>query len=43
VRSNGRVLDPAWSVSEVGLEDLVLAYMQQASPGRRNQHLEVHR
>jgi ABC-2 type transport system ATP-binding protein len=42
VRCSGRVLDPAWSVSEVGLEDLVLAYMQQASPGRRNRHLEVH-
>jgi ABC-2 type transport system ATP-binding protein len=42
VRCSGRVLDPAWSVSEVGLEDLVLAYMRQAGPGRRHQHLEVH-
>ena len=36
------VLDPAWTVSEVGLEDLVLAYMKQTrEPGRRNRHLEV--
>jgi ABC-2 type transport system ATP-binding protein len=41
VRSTGPVLDPAWTVSEVGLEDLVLAYMSQAA-GRRN-HLEVQR
>jgi ABC-2 type transport system ATP-binding protein len=41
VRSTGPVLDPAWTVSEVGLEDLVLAYLQQARPGRRDQHLEV--
>ena len=34
----------AWTVSEVGLEDLVLAYMKQ--PSRRNdrgRHLEVQR
>jgi ABC-2 type transport system ATP-binding protein len=44
VCSAGPVLDPAWSVSEVGLEDLVLAYMSQAAngTGRRNHHLEVH-
>jgi hypothetical protein len=36
------VLDPAWTISEVGLEDLVLAYMSQAAaPGRRRRHLEV--
>jgi hypothetical protein len=23
------VLDPAWEVSEVGLEDIILAYMSQ--------------
>jgi ABC-2 type transport system ATP-binding protein len=41
VRTSGRVLDPAWMVSEVGLEDLVLAYMSQAAGrGRRNHHLE---
>jgi ABC-2 type transport system ATP-binding protein len=42
VRSRGPVLDPAWMVSEVGLEDLVLAYMKQAAGrGHRNRHLEV--
>jgi ABC-2 type transport system ATP-binding protein len=44
VRTSGPVLDPAWTVSEVGLEDLVLAYMSQATRrGRRNHHLEVQR
>ena len=33
----GPVLDPAWTVSEVGLEDLVLAYMSQAA-GRAPPH-----
>jgi ABC-2 type transport system ATP-binding protein len=44
VRSRGQVFDPAWTVSEVGLEDLVLAYMKQAGgPARRDnhRHLEV--
>ena len=42
VRTSDKVLDPAWTVSEVGLEDLVLAYMSQAAGrGRRNHHLEV--
>ena len=42
VRTSSPVLDPAWTVSEVGLEDLVLAYMSQAAGrGRRNHHLEV--
>jgi len=42
VRTGGPVLDPAWTVSEVGLEDLVLAYMKQAAGrGHRNRHLEV--
>jgi len=42
VRTGGPVLDPAWTVSEVGLEDLVLAYMSQAAGRkRRNRHLEV--
>lgn len=42
VRSSGPVFDPAWAVSEVGLEDLVLAYMKQTG-GRddRGRHLEV--
>ncbi len=42
VRASGPVLDPAWSISEVGLEDLVLAYMSQAAAaGHRYRHLEV--
>jgi ABC-2 type transport system ATP-binding protein len=46
VRAAGKVLDPAWTVSEVGLEDLVLAYMSQAAGRRRrdrngHRHLEV--
>jgi ABC-2 type transport system ATP-binding protein len=43
VRTSDPVLDPAWSVSELTLEDLVLAYMSQAAggSGRRNHHLEV--
>src|SRR5579871_6277565 len=31
VRTDGPVLDPAWTVSEVGLEDLVIAHMSQAT------------
>jgi ABC-2 type transport system ATP-binding protein len=34
-RTSGPVLDPAWTVSEVALEDLVLAYMSQAAGRRR--------
>ena len=42
VRTGGPVFDPTWTVSEVGLEDLVLAYMKQATGrGHRNRHLEV--
>jgi ABC-2 type transport system ATP-binding protein len=44
VRTSGPVFDLAWTVSEVSLEDLVLAYMKQ--PSRRNdreRHLEVRR
>ena len=44
VRTSGPVLDPAWTISQVGLEDLALAYMSQATGrGRRanHQHLEV--
>ncbi|WP_396455004.1 ABC transporter ATP-binding protein [Actinomadura sp.] len=33
VRSDGPILDPAWTVGQVGLEDLVLAYMT-ATPRR---------
>ena len=42
VRTSGPVLDPTWTVSEVGLEDLVLAYMSTAAgSGSRSRHLEV--
>ena len=43
VRTSGPVLDPAWMVSEVTLEDLVLAYMSQAAGRGRRNHLEVQR
>ena len=39
VRSNEPVLDPSWSVDQIDLEDLILAYMGQArasSPGPNN-------
>jgi ABC-2 type transport system ATP-binding protein len=29
IRLDGPVLDPAWEVSEIGLEDIILAYMAQ--------------
>jgi ABC-2 type transport system ATP-binding protein len=41
VRTSGPVLDPAWTVSGVTMEDLVLAYMSQAGLGRSRRHLEV--
>jgi ABC-2 type transport system ATP-binding protein len=45
VRTSDPILDPAWTVSEVGLEDMVLAYMRQAAGGGRRRtpgnHLEV--
>ena len=42
VRTSGPVLDPAWTKSDVGLEDLVLAYMSQgAGRDRSSRHLEV--
>jgi ABC-2 type transport system ATP-binding protein len=43
VRTSGPVLDPAWMVSGVGLEDLVLAYMSQAAGRGRRNDLEVQR
>ena len=39
VRARRPVLDPAWSVADVGLEDLVLAYM--AEPPAEAARLEV--
>ena len=42
VRCDGPVLDPAWTVEDLNLEDLVLAYMGNASTARRaRQTLEV--
>jgi ABC-2 type transport system ATP-binding protein len=35
IRTTDPILDPAWTVEEVGLEDLVLAYMGQASSAAR--------
>jgi ABC-2 type transport system ATP-binding protein len=44
VRADVPVTDPAWTVSPVGLEDLVLAYMSQAASSvGRQQTLEVTR
>jgi ABC-2 type transport system ATP-binding protein len=43
VRSEHRVLDPSWSVEQLDLEDLVLAYMSRAVRGDRRPKLEVHR
>jgi ABC-2 type transport system ATP-binding protein len=42
VRTDGPIHDPAWTVSAVGLEDLVLAYMSRKAPGPRPA-LEVQR
>ena len=33
VRTDTHLFDPAWTVSEIGLEDLVLAYLDPAVPG----------
>jgi ABC-2 type transport system ATP-binding protein len=45
VRTGGAVHDPAWTVEQLSLEDLVLAYMSQAADARRNHRpaLEVQR
>jgi ABC-2 type transport system ATP-binding protein len=37
VRTNGTIHDPAWSVEELDLEDLVLAYMREAGASQRRQ------
>jgi ABC-2 type transport system ATP-binding protein len=41
VRTSDPIRDPSWSVSDVGLEDLVVTYMSEAGNGRRA--LEVER
>jgi ABC-2 type transport system ATP-binding protein len=42
VRTSDRILDPAWTDSEVSLEDLVLAYMSAAAGrGDNNHQLQV--
>jgi ABC-2 type transport system ATP-binding protein len=43
VRTGDPILDPAWTVSALGLEDLVLAYMSSSRQVDRNDHpaLEV--
>ena len=43
VRTDAAVHDPAWTVSPVGLEDLVLAYMSQTGQPGRRPVLEVQR
>jgi ABC-2 type transport system ATP-binding protein len=35
IRTDAPILDPAWTVEEIGLEDLVLAYMGQAAAAHR--------
>jgi len=43
VRTNGPIHDPAWTVSAIGLEDLVLAYMSRGAAPERRPALEVQR
>ena len=43
VRVHGPVLDPSWEVSEVGLEDIVLAYMEQEQALSEGQLVELGR
>ncbi len=38
VRTTAPVLDPAWTVSDLGLEELVLAYMESSAPNVRRLH-----
>ncbi|MFI7454771.1 hypothetical protein ACIBQX_45385 [Nonomuraea sp. NPDC049714] len=35
VRTEAPIHDPAWTVSRLSLEDLVLAYMEKPAPDRR--------
>lgn len=41
VRTTAPILDPAWAVSDVGLEDLVLAYMAGSAPALAHPRLAV--
>ena len=41
VRTDAPVLDPAWAVGRLGLEDLVLAYMDRRPARRARPGLEV--
>lgn len=43
VRTDAPIHDPVWSVSQVGLEDLVLAYMSKSAESGRRPVLEVQR
>jgi ABC-2 type transport system ATP-binding protein len=43
VRTEGPIHDPAWTVSKIGLEDLVLAYMSRTADAARRPALEVQR
>jgi ABC-2 type transport system ATP-binding protein len=43
VRTNGPIHDPAWTVSAIGLEDLVLAYMSRSAAPERRPALEARR
>jgi ABC-2 type transport system ATP-binding protein len=43
VRTEGPIHDPAWTVSKIGLEDLVLAYMSRTADAGRRPILEVQR
>jgi ABC-2 type transport system ATP-binding protein len=40
-RVNGPVLDPSWEVVEVGLEDIVLAYMEQGEVAEEGRLVEL--
>src|ERR671935_275567 len=41
VRANGHLYDARWTVSDVGLEEIVLAYLGRASSTRETPPLEV--
>ena len=38
VRTEAPIIDPAWTVGQIGLEDLVLAYMSQTAANRDSGH-----